>query len=77
MSTMYLAGGIVSIHIQLALIALKLTEVIGWSWWIVLLPTILAIVMWIGNLIAYALIETREERRIKTLEKTFLEVLEK
>ena len=42
--------------LTLIFIVLKLCGVIGWAWWQVLLPEIIAVVLYISCLIVYAIL---------------------
>ena len=40
--------------VTLVFVVLKLTDVIDWSWWLVLMPTIIVITTWVAFLYLYA-----------------------
>ncbi len=51
-------------------IALKLIGVIGWSWWLVLLPEIIAVVFYIAVFLFVVLFSAKQEADIrKTIRK--------
>lgn len=46
-------------------IVLKLIGVIGWSWWLVLLPEIIAVAFYIALFLFVVLFNTKQERQIR------------
>ena len=44
-------------------IVLKLTDVIDWSWWLVVSPTLFTITMFIVIIVIAAISETRRDKR--------------
>jgi hypothetical protein len=39
--------------VTLVFVVLKLTDVIDWSWWLVLMPSIIGITVWVAFLYLY------------------------
>ena len=51
--------------LTIVFIALKLLGIIGWSWWLVLLPEIIALVFYVAAFIISVLVGTRAARSAK------------
>jgi len=49
--------------LTLIFIVLKLTDVIDWSWWLVLTPTIIYVVLWTLTIGSAAFAEARRDKR--------------
>ena len=52
-------------------IALKLFEVIDWSWWVVLLPEIIAVIVYVAFLIVTLVSIHKTDRKIGRMSKRF------
>lgn len=57
--------------LTIVFIVLKLTGVIAWSWWLVLLPEIVACALYFTLVVVYAISITSETRRIKKHHKRY------
>lgn len=51
--------------LTIVFIALKLTGVISWSWWLVLLPEIIGAAFYIVVLLFVVLFKTKQEKHIR------------
>lgn len=65
-------GNILFLLLQFALYMLKQNEVINWSWWLVMLPTLICLVIaaiFVLAVIWLALIKARNDTKIERLKK--------
>ena len=51
--------------LTIVFIALKLLGVIGWSWWLVLLPEIIAVVFYIALFLFVLFVNVNKEKHIR------------
>lgn len=47
--------------LQFVLLALKLTDVIDWPWWLVLLPAIIGMILYVGLVVLVFILITRSK----------------
>lgn len=54
-------------------IVLKLTGVIGWAWWLVLLPTIITVVLYIAMFVIHLVVSSGLRKEMKKMHKDFFD----